>query len=182
MVVLPQFTEQWFGPEKARRLIEALNCVSGTGSIVEVGSWEGRSTITIANQCFPDLVHSIDHWQGDIGNVKVAELAASRNVYATFIANMNAATKGNYLVHKMSWRAMNWKELAPIKFLFIDGDHTFNEVFDNINVALPLMSKGGVIAGDDYSIKGVKQAVLETLGEVNHKAGKRFADVWYKVI
>lgn len=178
----PYFTEQWFGPEKISRLLEALNSSVGAGSIVEVGSWEGRSTIAIANQCFPEPVHSIDHWQGDIGNPKMAALAASRNVYATFVNNMNIATKGNYVVHKMSWRDVDWNALAPIKFLFIDGDHTVREVFDNISVALPLMCKGGVIAGDDYSFAEVRQAVKAILGKVNCKVSGRFADVWYKVI
>lgn len=175
----PKFTEDWFGKGKAKRLLEALRCCTGSGSIIEVGSQEGRSTIMLANQCYPELVHSIDHWQGDIGNPKMAVLAAERNVYATFIDNMNVATKGNYVVHRMSWRAVNWLELAPIKFLFIDGDHTYEEVFDNIKVALPLFCNGGVIAGDDYRKLGVEKAVRSVFGNVNH--GKN-SEIWYQKI
>lgn len=175
----PVFKEQWFGEGKIKRLIGAFQQSEGTGAIIEVGSWEGRSTITIANLCFPEVIHSIDHWQGDIGNRKVAALAASRNVYATFISNMNVATRGNYLVHKISWRAVDWSSFGPIRFLFIDGDHTFNEVFDNINIALPFMCKGGVIAGDDYHLPPVRKAVIAALGKVNYIKGKDM-DVWYK--
>lgn len=183
MQTQPKFIERWFSKAKEERLLEAFANAEGDGEIVEVGSWEGRSTIALANTCFPAKVHAIDHWKGDLGDDKsqVAKLAASRDVYSAFEHNMQVATKGNYIVHRMSWREVNWQLFGSIRFLFIDGEHTYPEVFDNITIALPLMCAGGVIAGDDFNVPGVKKAVLAKFGDVNCSVGAK-SSVWYKKI
>lgn len=180
----PFFHEDWFGKGSRDRLNMALRLVPpGPGQVIEVGSWEGRSTIEIAHAVYPDVVHCIDHWKGDVGLGNIVEKRArERDVYADFVANMDAATQGNYVVHRMDWREYPW--VQPIRFLFIDGMHTYEEVAGNIEVALPMMVSGGVIAGDDlhkshHGRYGVLEAVLDTLGEdFAHEDGKA---VWWWV-
>lgn len=49
-------------------------------------------------------------------------------------------------------------------FVYIDGDHRYEEVVKDICMWLPKVRKGGILAGHDYSepsIAGVKQAVDE---------------------
>lgn len=179
------FTEKWFNPAKIRQLHKAMDDVKNLdGEIVEVGSWEGRSSIEIANHFHPKKLHVIDHWLGDLTNLKsgVADLAKQRDVFAQFKANMDEATQGNYIVHRSSWRDVNWNEIPKLSFLFIDGEHTFPEVSDNILVALPRMVKGGVLAGDDYTIPQVRKAVLTHFSEleVNHCSGAGAA-IWWVV-
>lgn len=179
----PFFVEQWFNPPKRRRLLEAMEAVTATeGDIIEVGSWEGRSTIDIANFFVPANVIAIDHWKGDLTNLAngVAAIAARRDVFAAFKANMDAATKGNYVVARMDWRDYVWE--GRIRFLFIDGQHTYNEVYDNIEVAIPLMVEGGVIAGDDYTVGQVERAAKRALGrEPTHHGGPGAAIWWCRI-
>jgi predicted O-methyltransferase YrrM len=178
------FHENWFGKPKQKRLQQALDaCKAQHGEVMEVGCWEGRSTIMIANHFHPATVHCVDHWQGDLTNLKsgVAALAAERDVYADFIENMDEATQGNYAVHRMGWRdlAPSWEQ--KLRFLFIDGEHTYPEVKDNIEWALPFMEPGGVIAGDDGTVSGVWKAVTEMLDDVETRPGPGSA-VWWKVV
>lgn len=173
------FNDNWFPEPKRYMLTMAMRAVTATdGAIIEVGSWEGRSTIDIANFFYPDSVTAIDHWQGDLTdpNSIVTNLAASRDVFATFQSNINAATRGNVVVARMDWRDYIWDQ--PIRFIFIDGEHTYDQVRDNIEVVKPLMVPGGVICGDDLAHPPVTQAVADSLGAVygNYESG---ADVWY---
>ena len=97
-------------------------------------------------------------------------LAAARDVYADFRDNI-AEAGVDVTVMRMGWRQVDWPRLAPIRFLFIDGQHTYDEVADNILEAWPHMAAGGVIAGDDYQAPGVHGAVTHQLGAVRHDGG-----------
>lgn len=63
-------------------------------------------------------------------------------------------------------------------FIFIDGDHSYESVKQDIEMWLPKLKEDGVLAGDDYKggrfSKYVQRALKETLGEVNH-----IEKVWY---
>ena len=164
------FTEQWFPPESQQRLAELVESVAGVdGAIIEIGSWEGRSTVAMANAAHPRQIHAVDTWLGSPGEVS-SGLAAERDVHAQFCANINTMTNGNVVVHRMGWRdfAVDFDE--PIALLFIDAEHTYREVHDTIRWGWPLISAGGVICGDDAHHPPVRQAVLDVLTDAKHIA------------
>jgi len=154
------FTEEWFGPESQEALATLARSTEGLdGDVVEVGCWEGRSTVALANAVYPATVHAVDTWQGSPDEVS-ADLAAERDVYATFVENVAELTKGNVIAHRMGWREFFDGRTDPIRFLHIDAEHTFREVYDNIAAALPLMVPGGVMCGDDVHHPPVTRAVV----------------------
>jgi len=158
------FTEEWFGPASQHAVARLVQRTRGlAGRIVEVGSWEGRSTVAIANAAHPDIVHAVDTWQGSPGEIS-AELASQRDVFATFTENIDQLTRGNVEPHVMGWRDYFAEDKAPVRFLHIDAEHTYTEVFDNITTALPLMVAGGIICGDDNHHPPIQRAVRDTLG------------------
>jgi len=164
-VTVPGFTEDWFSEESQAALVELYGLVADLdGDIIEVGSWEGKSTVALANACAPAKMYAVDTWLGSPGEVS-AQLAAERDVYGTFVANIDALTEGNVVVCRMGWRMFFATQRRPIRFLFIDAEHSYDEVRANIATALPLMVKGGVICGDDNHHPPVQRAVLDTLGE-----------------
>lgn len=70
-------------------------------------------------------------------------------------------------------------------FVFIDGCHFYEYVLNDIKNWLPLVRKGGVIAGHDYGMgirKGhnVKQAVIDYFGD--NIVNIIDDGVWYRVI
>jgi hypothetical protein len=158
------FTEEWFGPASQHAVARLVQRTRGlAGRIIEVGSWEGRSTVAIANAAHPDIVHAVDTWQGSPGEIS-AELASQRDVFATFTENIDQLTRGNVEPHVMGWRDYFAEDKAPVRFLHIDAEHTYTEVFDNITTALPLMVAGGIICGDDNHHPPIQRAVRDTLG------------------
>lgn len=159
-----KFTESWYGPEGIIALRAAYSRTFGIkGRIIEVGCWEGRSTIGLARFCAPEVVHAVDTWRGSPGEVS-ADLAARRDVYAQFLANIDSATPGNVVAFRMDWRDYFAIPAGPIRFLHIDATHEYDEVRLNIEAALPNLAVGGVICGDDRHHPPVAQAVWDTLG------------------
>lgn len=164
------FHEDWYSPAGILALRAAYARTFGVeGRIIEVGCWEGRSTIGLARTCAPEPVHAVDTWQGSPGEVS-AELAAQRDVYATFCDNVEKATAGNVVPFRMDWRDYFAVVHGQIRFLHIDATHSYDEVRQNIEAALPDMAVGGVICGDDRHHPPVAQAVFDTLGAYQFEA------------
>lgn len=157
----PVFTEDWFGENSCRALAGLVGEVANIpGMIVEIGSWEGRSTIALANAAYPRDVVAVDTWQGSPGEIS-AELAASRDVLGRFMDNIKAATAGNVSVWSVDWRKFVSLVDEPIALAFIDATHSYDEVRDNIEAFIPLMAKGGIICGDDAHCPDVQRAVAD---------------------
>jgi len=160
------FTEEWFGPGSCLDLAGLVEDVEDVpGLIIEIGSWEGRSTIAIANACRPRVVHAVDTWKGSAGEPSEV-LAARRDVFATWQANITEQTAGNVQAHRCDWRfyleSLNRADPPTVAFVFIDAEHDFQSVYDCIAAVRPFMAEGGIICGDDIHHPPVISAVFES--------------------
>jgi Methyltransferase domain len=155
------------------------------GSVIEIGTWQGRSAIPIANAIAPAVLHVVDHWLGDEPEAVAAgrgirpELV-ERDNYGIFLDNIAEATAGNVRVWKMGWRefAAQWTE--PIRFLHLDATHTADEVSENIAALLPLFVPGGIFAGDDYDWPGVQEGVYRQF--TREQVNVQFNKMWWVVV
>ncbi len=164
------FHENWFGWPSCRVLGRLAKRTRGLeGRIVEVGSWEGRSTVALANAVYPDVVHAVDTWLGSPGEIS-AELAAERDVFQAFQSNIGELTRGNVIEHRCDWRDFFALDRSPIRFLFIDATHTYEEVRENIEAAQELIVPGGIVCGDDAHHEPVIRAVRDVLGAFHVEA------------
>ena len=79
------------------------------------------------------------------------------------------------ILRMLSSEAVNYIEDESIDFCFIDGNHIYDYVMEDIKLYLPKMKKGGLIGGHDYehgndyghSSWGVEEAVNDYFGEGN---------------
>jgi hypothetical protein len=67
-----------------------------------------------------------------------------------------------------------------LDFVYIDAQHHFEAVRDDINAWYPKVRHGGIIAGHDHHMPGVSLAVKETLGDV-YVTWEEEAGTWYKM-
>lgn len=160
------FIENWFAEASQAALAACVRSVAHVeGSIVEIGSWEGRSTIAAANAAWPRVVRAVDTWAGSPGEVS-AELAAKRDVFARWMTNVGQWTKGNVQSFRMGWR--DYVDFGfvepPVALVFIDAEHTYREVVDTVSTFLPLMAPDGVICGDDAHHPPIRDALDELFG------------------
>ncbi len=148
------------------------------GRVVEIGCWEGRSTVALANACFPDVLVAVDWWRGntDEGSQTLVAVAAARDVHATFAEHVAALTAGNVDVrHQDSAEFLaGWAE--PVKFCHLDAGHSYAAVRGQIAALLPLIVTGGILCGDDYHHPPVQRAVAELLPD--HRAGVKRLWTW----
>lgn len=167
----PQFHENWFDAPSCEALAKLYAKVAHLdGDVVEVGCWEGRSTIALANACHPEWVRAVDTWQGSPGEIS-EELAKDRDVEAVFLAN----TAGlNVTPFKMGWSDYFTHHAGPTKFLHIDAEHSYEQVRGNIEAALPHMVPGAVMCGDDQHHPPVRNAVLDVFPEA-----QAIATLWF---
>ena len=158
-----EFHEEWFPVESERSIKSLIDLIVGLdGMILEIGAWEGRSTVAIANAT-SRTVHTVDTWEGS-GHEISAQLAQERDVFAQWQANVAAMTAGNVIPHRMGWREFVPTIREPIAFCFIDAEHSYREVFDNIMAIVPHMSPGAILCGDDAHHGPVREAVLDFFG------------------
>lgn len=171
------FHEDWFSVRSCQVLARlACRVRNVEGRIIEVGSWEGRSTITLANAVRPRPVHAVDTWEGSPAEIS-ADIAATRDVFAQFQTNIDQFTRGNVVVHRMGWRDYVRQSSGPVALLFIDAEHTYREVYDTIEAFLPLMSPGGIVCGDDVHHPPVITAATEWFPELRRDASLWIANV-----
>ena len=177
------FHEDWFPIDNVEGLRRIMASVAAAdGSVVEVGCWEGRSTIEIAKAM--GHVHAIDPWSPEWWYPSFQRMLKerwdpawgvppwnpdpARDVLADFIENIEeAGVADRVVIHQSDWRSVDWARFAPIRFLFIDGEHSYDDVFDNVEVARPLMAPDGVIAGDDFDWDEVARAVRAQFSDVS---------------
>ena len=138
-------------------------------SIVEIGSWRGRSTDALLDGC-KGTVWAVDHFKGNKEHTKEQR----KDIYKFFLKNVGHYK--NLKVLKMSsLRAAKKFKDKSIDMVFIDGGHEYKEVKADIEAWLPKTKK--LICGHDYYEEGVKRAVREILGNVNI-----FDLIWIKPI
>jgi predicted O-methyltransferase YrrM len=136
---------------------------SEMNSIVEVGSYKGRSTYALATGC-KGTVYAIDHWEGQIG------VPGGEDVYQEFLRNM-AGVPNLKVIKSDSVNASATFE--PVDMVFLDGGHTYQDVVNDIRAWKPKAKK--LLCGHDYDFHEVARAVKEYLGHVK-LAG---SSIWY---
>ncbi len=157
------FVENWFTDDSCARLAELVRNVEDIpGRIVELGSWEGRSTLAIADATGRP-VDAVDTWRGARSDTYQRQQVKTRDVFAQWTANLAGRDVTPY---RMDWRRYMLTRSSPVALVFIDADHTYNDVSAQIEAFRPLMSAGGIICGDDYPMTPVWTAVRDRLGVV----------------
>ncbi|MDO8578305.1 MAG: class I SAM-dependent methyltransferase [Dehalococcoidales bacterium] len=120
----------------------------------EVGSWTGRSTSVLGasvNQ-YNGNVYAIDHWQGSI-DVWQYDITKSYDVFSIFRHNMEALGLSN-IVHPMVMDSLTASKIfkdESLDLVFIDADHRYTPVKNDILAWLPKVKKGGIVSGHDCS-------------------------------
>jgi predicted O-methyltransferase YrrM len=132
------------------------------GSVVEIGSHKGRSTVALLSGC-AGLVWAIDPWSS----------GPSLKVHNEFVKNTQAFP--NVRILKMSSaEAVPLFEDKSVDMVFIDGNHAYDFVKQDIQLWKPKART--ILSGHDYSTwPGVKKAVDEQLQGVQMGPG----NIWY---
>jgi len=142
-------------------------------SIVEIGSWMGRSTDALLAGC-KGTVWAIDHFRGSkTERESEHKKAKEEDISKIFLKNVGHH-KNLKLLKMDSSEAVKRFEDKSVDMVFIDGGHTYEEVKADIKAWLPKAKN--LICGHDYD-GDIKRAVNEVFGKVH-----AFGFIWRKPI
>lgn len=141
------------------------------GHFVEVGSWLGKSACYMAEMIKRSGKHiafdCVDLWSLE-GNDPWYKQAFEKygNIFEIFQTNISKTGYKVGIKRMPSVEAAKLYENESLDFVFIDANHQYKWVKEDIQAWLPKVKKGGYIGGHDYSDsdghKGVVQAVNES--------------------
>ncbi|MEM7175748.1 MAG: class I SAM-dependent methyltransferase [Chlamydiota bacterium] len=150
-------------------------------AIVEIGVFKGKNA-RMLRELFPEAhLYLVDPWSPDFSYLSQGgPVAAQREVYTKAFSNVKTMFKNDLrttIIRKPSNAA------APdipndIDLIFIDANHDYSCVKQNIITYLPKLRSRSILAGHNYGhqrLPGVKQAVDEIFGS-NCYLGQDF--VW----
>lgn len=117
--------------------------------IMEIGSGDGNSTAILAlfARMMKGKVYTCDPYEWK--NIKYLD------DYKDFIENMKMFGLESYIVHKINRSEILARTIYRNKkfdFIFIDGDHAYENVKRDINLYYPKLKSGGIICGHDCEI------------------------------
>lgn len=128
-------------------------------TIVEVGSFAGVSSDLLARYC--KKLYCVDLW-GLFPGIETDKMEQAEFMF-------DEVWKAHSNIEPIQGRA---SEIAKqfrdnsLDMVYIDGDHSYESVKEDILVWMPKVKQGGYIAGHDFILLSVQQAVKEILGEV----------------
>ena len=69
------FNNNWYSENQIVDFVNLLKKIKNIdGKIIEIWCWEGKSTVSLANNCFPEILICNDTWLGNVKKVLLLEL------------------------------------------------------------------------------------------------------------
>lgn len=139
--------------------------INGRGYLVgaEIGVKEGRF-IRFMLENNPDLsMYAVDPWEKQPGKSEDYQEWDWSDIYTAYKERMNPFPNRVTEIMAYSKQAAEAIPDLSLDFVFIDAQHDFLSVREDIHLWEPKIKTGGLFCGHDYTDKfpGVKAAVLE---------------------
>lgn len=160
---------------------------TGAKVIIELGSWQGKSTRAIADSAPADaIIFAIDSWNGSdyekSGHAEAKQMQGDY-IFNEFLKNnFDHIQDGKIIPLRMYGKHalwLLWSKGIKADMIFIDAGHEYHEVKEDIINCLPVLKEGGVLCGHDYlkEWSGVIKAVDELIPDRQIYGS---SIVWYK--
>ena len=169
--------EEAFIGEDVKALDKLINMAAKENvTALEVGSWKGMSTSVLAKTVARykgGQVFAVDHWRGGKKEDWNYEIAQAYDIYTIFKKNMILLGVWD-IVHPMVMESRTASQIFAdeiLDFIFLDGDHRYDGIKNDILSWLPKLKNGGILCGHDcegyyskYS-KKIRETIDEHLGD-----------------
>lgn len=144
-------------------------------TVIEVGSWKGASAIHMARiikeRPGMNRIFCIDTWLGGVDHVlsdkpidRIPKRHGYPQLYFQFLHNVKKAGCQDVIIPMPMTSATGAQVLAKRSVLadlvYVDGSHTFDDCWADINAYWKLLRPGGILFGDDWGFLGVQAAAL----------------------
>jgi predicted O-methyltransferase YrrM len=160
--------EGWMTRDQAQTLWDGASALEPPATIVEIGSFRGRSAIVLASAAADGVeVVAIDpHAGNDAGPQEIERPAeAGQADHEIFVGNLEQAGVRDRIryVRAFSQEALDQVE-GEVEMLYIDGAHRYAPARDDIRRWGDRVADGGLmLIHDSFSSIGVTFAILSSL-------------------
>lgn len=157
----------------------------GVETIVELGSWLGRTTYALCKGC-KGTVYAVDHFKGSPEHDEI--LKSGINPLDKFKENMKEFNN-LVIVSKASEEAVKDERIPEkVDAVFIDASHLYYDVFEDIKRWYPRCKK--IFCGHDLFFDGVPLALFHYFGGIHNTITNKLTinvrtgpvSIWYREI
>lgn len=141
---------------KRYEVLEKLIKENKLKNIAEIGVFKGETALYLLENC-RDTTHTLDNYF----LIDVAFQPGLMSQFDTFIC---------HLIEKESVEASKDVPDNVLDLVFIDGNHSYEQVMADLKVWTPKVKNGGFITGHDFcnpAHRGVEKAVKEFFKDAN---------------
>jgi len=158
--------------------------------IKEVGTWKGRSAITMANvvkklnlnckiYCIDTWLGALEFWNNDQTSDKDLFLKYGYpQIYYQFLSNVIHTNNQDIIIpvplpSNIAWKLLLNKNIKS-SLIYIDASHETDDVYNDITNYSKLLTFDGIMFGDDYTWYTVKDGVHKFVKENNCEKAMRY--------
>ena len=146
--------EGWLTDNEAVGLYRVARQLPKKAVVVEIGSWQGKSTYCISKGLKSGKLYAIDPFNADAGlDIDSQEAYLKKrgaDLLESFKENMTLYGVEQNIIVKKGYSQEFYGDFEQIDFLFIDGDHSIEGCRSDFEMYSPKISSGGFIAFHDY--------------------------------
>jgi predicted O-methyltransferase YrrM len=157
---------------------------STNGDVLEIGTWMGKSACILAGACKDTApgtcVVCVDTFRMTGPNTQEQyhrRLVDSTGTFYQFLGNASRLGFESSIVPlaALSRRAVPLLR-GPFRMVFLDGSHDLENTRADVDVCLPLLAMGGVLALHDSLGTGWPEVVAYVSNELSGRAGLKLID------
>jgi len=130
----------------------------GMKIFLEIGSWKGESSRVFSE--YTEQMICVDFWSGLLPDADYT----MEDVYEDFKRNVDT-------IQNLCWLRMPSLEAAKLfpdlslSGIYVDASHKEKWFRKDLIAWIPKVMWGGIVAGHDFYMEGVKKSVLDIIGE-----------------
>ena len=144
----------WLSPAEAYYLYYFASKIPGSGIVVEIGSWKGKSTYCLAKGLKKGEIFAIDPFiiAGEEESLATYNrLKGQESLFTQFSDNMRRLNVFDKVTPLVGYSRDFVNNFDRIDLLFIDGDHSIEEsLFDYQHFANKIKGNGFLLIHDYY--------------------------------
>ena len=143
----------WVVPDFDRKQLVKL---LPSGICAEIGVAKAKFSLHILENNFPEKLYLIDSWESfDLGYSDANMVSQDEhNKRYTKVLKKLKSFSNIEIIRKRSTEALAIIPDDSLDWIYIDGDHSFNGCYRDLNSALLKIKKDGFICGHDYLAPG----------------------------
>lgn len=145
-------------------------------NIIEIGSYCGASTEIFASHFPNSKINSVDPWESYVEdcskydlNQQALELKEAEQIFDKLLVKYPNIIKNKISSVEFSKTIKD----ESVDIIYIDGNHQYSSVIEDLRVWFPKIKKNGMMTGHDGSWESVNRALMEFF---NKEPDARFMD------